>query len=78
MGPRSAFRFNALDEDSGSFRQYVDLKRYAVNPTLTLVPAAETKITLGYEYLHDTRVADRGIPVIPRPAGRGPRFHLLW
>ena len=70
MGPRSAFRLNALDEDSGSFRQYVDLKRYAVNPTLTLVPAAETKITLGYEYLHDTRVADRGIPSFQgRPVG---------
>jgi catecholate siderophore receptor len=62
MGPRSAFRFNALDEDSGSFRQYVNLKRYAVNPTLTLVPVPDTKITLGCEYLHDSRVADRGIP----------------
>jgi catecholate siderophore receptor len=49
-------------ENSGSFRDSVDLKRYAVNPTLTFTPGASTKITVGYENLHDRRVADRGIP----------------
>ncbi len=58
---KTALRVNGFYEDSGSFRKYVNLKRYAVNPTLTLAPAKGTKITLGYEYLHDTRTADRGI-----------------
>ncbi|HVT73369.1 MAG TPA: TonB-dependent siderophore receptor [Lacunisphaera sp.] len=58
---RVAFRLNTLDESSGSFRDHVDLTRSAINPTLTLVPSARTRITFGYEHLHDTRVADRGI-----------------
>ncbi len=33
-------------------------------------PSDDTKITVGYEYLHDTRVADRGITVVPGPSGR--------
>ena len=33
-----------------------------VNPTLTFAASDRTKLTLGYEHLHDTRVADRGIP----------------
>src|SRR5262249_22811146 len=36
--------------------------RYGVTPTVTIVPGTRTKVTLRYEYLHDTRVADRGIP----------------
>ena len=39
----------------------LDLERYAINPTLTLAPGPRTRVTLGYEHLHDTRVADRGI-----------------
>ncbi|HVZ63671.1 MAG TPA: TonB-dependent siderophore receptor [Lacunisphaera sp.] len=58
---RLAFRLNALHEDSASFRDHVDLQRSAINPTLTFVPAAHTKITFSYEHLHDFRVADRGI-----------------
>ena len=61
LNPQAAVRFNALYEDSGSFRTAVDRQRHAFNPTLTFVPAKQTKLTLGYEYLHDTRTADRGI-----------------
>jgi catecholate siderophore receptor len=40
-----------------------------VNPTLIFVPGGGTKLTLGYEHLHDARVADRGIPSFQgRPA----------
>ena len=48
-------------EDSGSFRNGVDLKRWGVAPTLTFLPGETTKITLGYEHFHDGRTADRGI-----------------
>ncbi|PYR88826.1 MAG: TonB-dependent siderophore receptor [Acidobacteria bacterium] len=56
-----AIRLNGMFEDSGSFRQAVSLRRVGVNPTLLFVPDIRTKITVGYEYLRDTRVADRGI-----------------
>jgi catecholate siderophore receptor len=39
----------------------VDLERAGINPTVTIVPDGKTKVTLGYEYFRDTRVADRGI-----------------
>lgn len=58
---RAAFRLNAMYESSDSFRNYVQLERDAVNPTLTLVPDARTKATFSYEHLHDVRTADRGI-----------------
>jgi len=56
-----AMRVNGMFEDAASFRNGVTLERAAVNPTLTVAPNAGTKFTLGYEYLRDTRVADRGI-----------------
>jgi catecholate siderophore receptor len=66
---RVAFRLNGMYESSDSFRRDVDLSRYAVNPTLTFAASDRTRFTLGYEHLHDTRVADRGIPSIDgRPA----------
>ena len=49
--------FSAMYENSDSFRKYVGLERYGVNPTLTWMAAASTKVTLSYEYLHDGRVA---------------------
>jgi catecholate siderophore receptor len=65
-----ALRVNGMYESSDSFRRAVGLERYAFNPTLTFAPGARTRMTLGYEHLHDTRVADRGIPSFQgRPAG---------
>ena len=57
-----AFRINGLYENSGSFRNSVDLERYGINPTITITPDTPTKITIGYEHFHDGRTADRGIP----------------
>lgn len=57
-----AFRINGLYENSGSFRDHVDLERYGVNPTATFVVGPRTAVKLSYEYFHDGRVADRGIP----------------
>jgi catecholate siderophore receptor len=57
-----AFRANGLYENSDSFRKFVSLERYGMNPTLTITPNSDTRITLGYEHFHDRRTADRGIP----------------
>jgi len=59
---RVALRLNGLYENSGSFRNGVDLERYGVNPTATFILGSRTDIKLSYEYFHDGRVADRGIP----------------
>jgi catecholate siderophore receptor len=58
---RVAVRFNGMYEDSGSFRDFVSLKRYGVTPTVTINADDGTKVTVRYEYLNDSRVADRGI-----------------
>jgi catecholate siderophore receptor len=69
LGSATAVRLNGMVEHAGSFRDAVTLDRSGVTPTVTIVPDARTKITLRYEYLRDTRVADRGIPsVAGRPA----------
>jgi catecholate siderophore receptor len=62
LGNKFAFRLNSLYENSGSFRNHVDLERYGVNPTATLIVGPKTAVKLSYEYFHDGRVADRGIP----------------
>jgi catecholate siderophore receptor len=61
LNDKFALRFNTMYENSDSFRDGVDLQRYAFNPTLTFAASPATRLTVSYEHLHDTRVADRGI-----------------
>ena len=56
------FRINGIFEDGDSFRRHVDLKRYGVNPTIAFQAGANTRIDVGYEFFHDRRTADRGVP----------------
>ncbi|MBY0252549.1 MAG: TonB-dependent siderophore receptor [Methylobacterium organophilum] len=59
----SAFlRLNGVFEDSGTFRQFGDLTRYGINPTATFLIDPQTTLQLSYEYFHDDRFPDRGIP----------------
>lgn len=57
-----AFRINAVYEDSNSYRDGVDLKRYGITPTFTIRPSDKTQIELSTEYFKDKRIADRGVP----------------
>jgi catecholate siderophore receptor len=61
LGDRAAFRLNGVYENSDSFRRFVNLNRAAFNPTFTIAPDSRTRITVGYEFARDRRVADRGI-----------------
>jgi catecholate siderophore receptor len=61
VNSKVALRLNGMFEDSDSFRDNVGLKRYGITPTVSFAPSSRTKVTAGYEYLNDTRVADRGI-----------------
>jgi catecholate siderophore receptor len=62
LSDKVALRLNGFYENSDSFRRFVGLERYGFNPTFTIAPSSRTKFTLNYEYFHDGRVADRGIP----------------
>lgn len=57
-----AVRLNGVYEDSGSFRNGVDLERYGINPTVFFRPEENTRVWLSYEYFKDERTADRGLP----------------
>ena len=61
-GETVAWRLNAMGEKDDSFRNGADMKRYAVNPTLTWRPDAQSALTVGFEHLRDNRTADRGFP----------------
>lgn len=57
-----AFRLNGVFEDTGTYRDFVDIRRYGVNPTMTFLLGPATTLKLSYEYFHDERTSDRGIP----------------
>ncbi|MBK9064646.1 MAG: TonB-dependent siderophore receptor [Acidobacteria bacterium] len=56
-----ALRLNGLYEDSGSFRNNVDLTRWGFAPSLAILAGEATSVTVSYERFHDGRTADRGI-----------------
>ncbi|MGE0380312.1 MAG: TonB-dependent receptor [Hyphomicrobium sp.] len=62
VSPNMAVRLNAMYEDSGSYRDFVDLERFGINPKMTLLLDPNTRVRLAYEYFSDERTVDRGIP----------------
>jgi catecholate siderophore receptor len=68
-----AARLNVFYEGSDAFRDFNQLERYGINPTVTLKPDDSTIVRLSYEYFHDDRTADRGNPsqALPGPLGAG-------
>ncbi|MGU3538867.1 TonB-dependent receptor [Methylobacterium sp. A54F] len=56
------FRLNGVFEDTATYRDFVDIRRYGVNPTMTFLLGPATTLKLSYEYFHDDRTTDRGIP----------------
>lgn len=61
FGERTAGRVTGLYEFTDSYRDYVDLERFGVNPTMAFKLGDQTKLLLSYEYFRDRRTADRGI-----------------
>ncbi len=62
-----AARLTSVYENSKSYRHGVGLERGGVNPTLAFLVGAKAVVRAGYEYFHDQRTADRGVPSL---AGR--------
>jgi catecholate siderophore receptor len=55
-------RVNGVWEHGDSFRDFTKMKRYGLNPTLGWQPGANTRFDIAYEYFHDRRTTDRGVP----------------
>jgi catecholate siderophore receptor len=66
----AAVRLNALYENSGSFRNGVDMERLGIAPTLTIKPTHRTKVVVNMERFHDDRTADRGITSVVGSTGQ--------
>ena len=58
----AAFRVTGLYEDSDSYRDGVEIRRYGINPTFAFRIGNSTTFRIGYENFRDERVADRGVP----------------
>ena len=70
LGEHVAARLDGVYERSRGFRDASRLQRRGVTPTATIV-AGGTVVRLDYEYFHDDRTVDRGIPSfrgVPSPA----------
>lgn len=62
-------RLTGAVEDSGGFRNDYFLRRQAIAPSFLFNLTPDTKLTLQFDYLHDRRIADQGIPAFHgRPA----------
>ncbi len=62
MSDTAAFRITGLYEDSNSYREYGQVERWAVNPTLTFRAGDATTFSFAYEHFEDDRTVDRGVP----------------
>ncbi len=62
LGTDAGFRINAMHENSGSFRDGVNVERHGANPAFGIDFGDNTRLHLSYERFHDARNADRGIP----------------
>lgn len=57
-----AFRLNAMYEDSATFRDFSELERYGINPTMAFKLGDQTRVHLSYEYKVHEQNVDRGGP----------------
>jgi catecholate siderophore receptor len=74
IGDAAAFRINGFYERLDNHRDAFDGDRYAVNPVIGGTLGESVRVQIGYEYVNDERVIDRGIPsavngTLATPAG---------
>jgi iron complex outermembrane recepter protein len=66
-----AYRLNVAYENAGSFRDFVDSRRYFIAPTIAWTISPSTSLNLEVSYLQDRRAPDTGLIVLngdDRPA----------
>jgi catecholate siderophore receptor len=70
LSPGVAARVTGVYEKSDSYRSGVGVERYGVQPSVAFRLGPDTTLRASYEYFHDDRTADRGIPSFnSRPVG---------
>ncbi len=57
-----AVRLNSVYENSDSYRDFVNVERYGINPTASFAISGGTQLRIGYEHFSDDRTLDRGVP----------------
>lgn len=62
VGTMAGLRLNAFYESLDNHRDAYSGERYAVNPVVGAELSDAVKVELGYEYVRDDRVVDRGVP----------------
>jgi catecholate siderophore receptor len=62
VGTGAALRVNAFHENLANHRDFFKGERYAINPYVAVEFAPGWQAGLSYEYVHDDRVTDRGVP----------------
>lgn len=62
VNAKASLRLTGVYENSDSYRDGVSIERYGVNPTAAFTLGSATTLRIAYEYFHDDRIADRGIP----------------
>ena len=62
INSKVALRLTGVYENTDTYRSGVGLERFGVNPTILVSLTPKTILRSGYEYFHDDRTADRGIP----------------
>ncbi len=70
LGGETALRVNGTYEQLANHRDYYGGERYAVNPYFATKLGEAWALGLSYEYVHDDRVTDRGVPSIATIAGQ--------
>ncbi len=63
LGDWSGLRLNAFYEKLNTHRNAFGGERYAINPVLG-TEMGHVRVQIGYEYVRDARVVDRGIPSV--------------
>lgn len=71
-GETLAFRINASLERSSTFRDFFEVDRDFISPSLRWDPSEDTTVMLTYEYFTDNRPIDRGF--VSLPDDRGSRY----
>jgi len=62
LSRRVSARVTGVYENSDSYRDSFGLERYGIHPTAQFIVGPETAVRVGYEFFHDTRTTDRGVP----------------
>jgi catecholate siderophore receptor len=62
FGASAAARITGMYENSDSYRDTVGVERLGVNPTTIFALGPATTLQVGYEFFHDERTTDRGVP----------------